>query len=153
MQHRLKIGQRVYIKIPGGFKYGVIVSIHMDKTVIQFDDTDKSTHFTPREMKFVNTSPDGENLNTYAAHLIESVETDDGQFCLLAIEPEMLPYNNGVSPTGKYIVDCIHPMYGFYSFTIEQNDRYRWESASSPFFITNRIIEWIGMKIQDLSSI
>ena len=135
MQHRLKIGQRVYIKIPGGFKYGVIVSIHMDKTVIQFDDTDKSTHFTPREMKFLNISQ------------------DDGQFCLLAIEPEMLPYNNGVSPTGKYIVDCIHPMYGFYSFTIEQNDRYRWESASSPFFITNRIIEWIGMKIQDLSSI
>ena len=82
----------------------------------------------------------------YGSFSISFTENDlTGYF---SIHPEMYPEKDGIAPTGRYFVYCLHPGYGSAHFIIEQNINCSWVSESLPPFITFELMRWIGDKIE-----
>lgn len=71
-----------------------------------------------------------------------------GQNICLFIHPEMYPAKDGIAPTGKYFIFCIHPVHGSCYFIVEQNERYVWFSQNCPPFIDQNLIASIGDRIE-----
>ena len=75
--------------------------------------------------------------------------TDRGHTWYLAIHPEMVPVNKGISPSGNYFIYCTHPTRGSCSFIIEQDEHCNWLSTCHPPYIPSEIIGWLGARIEN----
>ncbi len=55
-----------------------------------------------------------------------------GQSVYFSIHPEMYPAAEGIAPTGRYFVYCIHPTQGSCHFIVEQDEQFAWFSEYHP---------------------
>lgn len=58
----------------------------------------------------------------------------------VSVHPEISPAVQGLSPTGRYFVYCLHPQGGSCTFYIEQDEQRNWISECLPQFIDNDFI-------------
>ncbi len=84
--------------------------------------------------------------NTYGT-FIEPFFIDDEKG-ITTIHPEMYRAKNGISPTGRYQVYCIHPQFGSSNFVVEQDEKGIWICKNHPAFISVNFVVWIGERIE-----
>lgn len=67
----------------------------------------------------------------------------------LVIIPEMLPAgDDGITPTGRYLICCIDPERGSCHFILEQDEKYEWISEALHPFITKDLLSLIAEAIE-----
>lgn len=71
-----------------------------------------------------------------------------GEPWYMAVHPEMCPAQQGIKPSGRYFVYCIHPMAGSMTFIVEQDEECKWICQGKPQYISDLFVEWVGKQIE-----
>ena len=71
----------------------------------------------------------------------------EGESMFIAIHPEMYQAKQGISPSGRYFIYCIHPERGSCTFILEQDEHGTWFSERLPPFIDENLVAWLGRQI------
>ncbi|MEJ7766742.1 MAG: hypothetical protein WKF89_02950 [Chitinophagaceae bacterium] len=85
--------------------------------------------------------------NNYLDYTFNLPFENEGKAGYVSVHPEMTIAVQGLTPTGRYFVYCLHPQGGSCSFYIELDESRNWISECLPPFINNDFIFLITDKI------
>ena len=88
------------------------------------------------------------DYNEYLDLILHIPFENNGGSGYLSVHPEMSTAVQGLSPTGRYLVYCLHPEGGSCTFYVEQDENCNWISECLPPFIDNDFICMITDKIE-----
>ncbi len=81
-----------------------------------------------------------DNDNPFIDECFNLPFVNDGKPGYVSIHPEMTPAVQGLSPTGRYFIYCLHPQGGTCHFVIRKDIDGNWISECLPPFLGNDFI-------------